>query len=250
MNSIEEIILQSGAHTSPNEGMCVMEAVAYFAGEPFSDHPDCVCPVIGAFLRSWNDGVDDAFRQRLKPYIPRVVGTADAHAEERSWLAMDWIIREYLPTWLELAKITATATALRNSPPILGPTALANVTGLLANSQKEAAAARAAARDAAWVAARVAAWAAAWDAARAAAWDAAWAATQAAAWDAAWDAAWAAAWVAARVAAWDAAWAAAWVAAWAAAWDALKPSVEKLQESAFGLLDRMIAVGANERRAA
>ena len=77
-------------------------------------------------------------------------------------------------------------------------------------SKEELAAARAAARDAAWDAARAAAWAAAWDAAR----DAAWAAAR--------DAARAAAWDAARAAAWDAAWAAARDAAWAAARDAAR----------------------------
>jgi hypothetical protein len=71
-------------------------------------------------------------------------------------------------------------------------------------SAKDLAAARAAARDAAWAAARAAAWDAAWAAARAAAraaaWDAAWDAARAAAWDAARDAAWAAARAAARAA--------------------------------------------------
>lgn len=45
------------------------------AGEKFSDRPDCVCPVIGSFLRSWNDQVGYADRQRLYPYASRVVGT-------------------------------------------------------------------------------------------------------------------------------------------------------------------------------
>jgi hypothetical protein len=44
-------------------------------GERFSDRPDCVCPVIGAFLRSWNDGVGYADRQRLEPYASLIVGT-------------------------------------------------------------------------------------------------------------------------------------------------------------------------------
>jgi hypothetical protein len=44
-------------------------------GEGFSDRPDCVCPVIGAFLRSWNDGVGYADRQRLEPYASLIVGT-------------------------------------------------------------------------------------------------------------------------------------------------------------------------------
>ena len=61
-------------------------------------------------------------------------------------------------------------------------------------TRAELAAARAAARDAAWDAARAAARAAAWDAARAAAWDAAWNAARDAAWAAARDAARDAAW--------------------------------------------------------
>lgn len=44
-------------------------------GERFSDRPGCVCPVLGAFLRSWNDGVGYADRQRLEPYASLVVGT-------------------------------------------------------------------------------------------------------------------------------------------------------------------------------
>jgi hypothetical protein len=44
-------------------------------GERFSDRPDCVCPVIGAFLRSWNDAVGYADRQRLEPYASLVVDT-------------------------------------------------------------------------------------------------------------------------------------------------------------------------------
>ncbi len=44
-------------------------------GEPFSDRPDCVCQVIGSFLRSWNDAVGYADRQRLEPYASLVVGT-------------------------------------------------------------------------------------------------------------------------------------------------------------------------------
>jgi len=46
-------------------------------GERFSDRPNCVCPVIGSFLRAWNDGVGYADRQRLEPYASLVVGTGD-----------------------------------------------------------------------------------------------------------------------------------------------------------------------------
>ena len=52
-------------------------------GERFSDRPDCVCPVIGSFLRSWNDAVGYADRQRLEPYASRVVGTAGSRRVSR-----------------------------------------------------------------------------------------------------------------------------------------------------------------------
>jgi hypothetical protein len=44
-------------------------------GERFSDSPHCVCRVIAAFLRGWNDRAGYADRQRLRPYASRVVGT-------------------------------------------------------------------------------------------------------------------------------------------------------------------------------
>jgi hypothetical protein len=44
-------------------------------GERFTDRPRCVDPVVGAFLRSWNDGVGYADRQRLEPYASLVVDT-------------------------------------------------------------------------------------------------------------------------------------------------------------------------------
>ena len=47
--------LSAGAHEHVDEGACLMEAVSYVAGEPWSDKPTCACPVLGAFLRTWND---------------------------------------------------------------------------------------------------------------------------------------------------------------------------------------------------
>jgi hypothetical protein len=52
-----------------------MELASMLAGEPFSDDPDCACPVISAYMRTWNDGLPYAERQKLKPYAARAVGT-------------------------------------------------------------------------------------------------------------------------------------------------------------------------------
>ena len=52
-----------------------MEMASMLAEEPFSDHPPSVCPVIGAFLRVYNDAVDDDRRQDLYGYAAKVVGS-------------------------------------------------------------------------------------------------------------------------------------------------------------------------------
>jgi hypothetical protein len=282
---LEPLKLGRGSHVPPSNGLvnaCVMEAVAYVAGEPFSDHPTCASPVITSFLVSWNDAMDDVDRQMLKPYIVRLVGTntGKRHEEQRAWMLTDWLARECAPAWMRLAGLAAQAELLKALAPLTSAASARKAQPVLDAARKDSDAARdaawAAAWDAAWAAARDAAWAAAGDAARAAARDAARAAARAAARDAAWaaagdaaraaarDAAWAAAGDAARAAArdaaraaaWDAARAAAWAAAraaagdaaraaaWAAARDALAPTTRGLQRSALLLLDRMIAVSA------
>jgi hypothetical protein len=52
-----------------------MELCSMLAGEPFTDHPAAVCPVIGALLRNYNDTIDDARRQDLFAYASLAVGT-------------------------------------------------------------------------------------------------------------------------------------------------------------------------------
>src|SRR5579885_842457 len=170
---IESLELKSGGHVKNSKEFCVMEAVAYVAGEPWSDHPQCACPILSSFMRSWNDSLDDATRQKLKPYIPRLVGTNDGNSDRRGWMFLDWLSRECAPALLELAQLNEHAKALRELPEIVDSASLASAQMKLAEASKAAAATRAAAWDAAWAAAAggagAAAWAAAGDAARAAA---------------------------------------------------------------------------------
>lgn len=53
------------------------------AGERFSDRPATVSRVIAAFLRTYNDGVDDDRRQDLYPLASLIVGTASTRGVER-----------------------------------------------------------------------------------------------------------------------------------------------------------------------
>jgi hypothetical protein len=233
--------LADGAHEPPEDGgvvACAMEAAAYIAGEPWSDHPECVCPVIAAFMRSWNDALPDTDRTALLlPLIPKTIGTrgSTALANRRATMAADWLVRVHTSAWLRLAGLDAQADALASLPEI---TDFAKTPGLMTTLEavrKDAAAAReaawSAAGAAAWDAARAAAWSADWDAAGAAAREAAWSAAGDADWDADWDAARAAAGADARDAAWS--------AARAAAGEKLPATTKELQANAVLLVERM-----------
>jgi hypothetical protein len=82
-----------GKHLAPEHGACVVELASMLAGEPFSDRPQSVCPFIGAFLRAYNDALDDRRRQDLYPVASAVVGTEtcrDAVVAERIGLLARW----------------------------------------------------------------------------------------------------------------------------------------------------------------
>src|SRR4051812_33719151 len=96
---LSTLVLKGGAHSSLEQGACVMEAVAFVAGEPHSDTPSCASEAIGAFMRSWNDSLNDTDRQMLKPLIPKLVGSKASAAIEskRAYLAVDWYVRVFTP---------------------------------------------------------------------------------------------------------------------------------------------------------
>src|SRR2546430_2577049 len=74
--SHQTIKLSKGKHSAPAHGTCVMELASMLGGEPFSDHPRSVSRPIAAFLRGYNDLVDDARRQDLYRFASAAVGTA------------------------------------------------------------------------------------------------------------------------------------------------------------------------------
>src|ERR1051326_4106871 len=121
---LEGITLKAGGHSSRGiASVCAMEAVAWLAGEPHSDQPQCACPVIGAFMRSWNDNIrDDETRTALlRPLLPALIGTRATKAVElrRSYLALDWLARECAPAWLSLRDdLKVHAVALRGLAPL------------------------------------------------------------------------------------------------------------------------------------
>lgn len=114
------LILERGAHKR-GQGMDVMEAAAHLAGEPLSDHPQCVSPVIAAFLRRSNDRMETERRNRvLKPLIPLVLHTRGTEEQERvrMYLCADWAVREAAPMVLD-REYPGHAARLRALPPIV-----------------------------------------------------------------------------------------------------------------------------------
>ena len=55
--SHQTVRLARGRHDSPSHGVCVMELASMLAGERFTDSPRSVCPVVAAFMRTYNDAI-------------------------------------------------------------------------------------------------------------------------------------------------------------------------------------------------
>ncbi len=224
-----------------------MEAVAYVAGETHTDHPECACPVISAFVRSWNDALQfDEDRQRLLGgFVFRLVGTKATEDIEEEWRIMSarWFVTVFTPTMLDLVpslrkhaealrglkttyvhenKVLEALTAARKAAKkaVSHASWMASGNAALANTLRAAwDTAGHVSEDVLTVTGWMAKWNTGWDAARVATVDA----LGNAAWDAARDAAREAVMCSAEDDAWNAAWEAAedalGHAAWDAAWD-------------------------------
>ncbi|SRR5581483_968938 len=99
----QTITLSQGKHGSPEDGVCVVELASILAGEPFTDHPQSVCPVIGAFLRAYNDRIDDGRRGDLYAYAAKVVGSRASQGVQhaRAERLSAWALELHWSRWLQ-----------------------------------------------------------------------------------------------------------------------------------------------------
>ena len=218
--------LAAGAHPD-GSAMCAMEAIAFIAGEPVTDHPACTAPVIAAFIRTWSDGLPQTERDALiRPFLPRLVGTGGSEALERRRVARvaDWLVRTHVPAWFHLAKLIVEGDELADLPALQDVGDLASLCDHLKRARKRAAVANLTLRQ-----------------------------TGSEVRNAAWDAAHRAAWVTVRhaleaagprvlAAGWDAAHAAAYAAARAYGKAPLEPTRRALQDTARELVEDLIAM--------
>lgn len=82
-SSHQTVRLARGRHPTRHAGVCVMELASMLGHEPFSDRSRSISPTIGAFLRTYNDGIDDDRRQDLYAVAAAIVGTAARRPVER-----------------------------------------------------------------------------------------------------------------------------------------------------------------------
>lgn len=102
-----DIVLTKGGHFTREEGMCLMEAVAYIGGSGHTDRPDCACPVVTEFAIEVNDNIDDdnIRNAALKPVIRNILNsdTDDRGVlKDRSFHLAKGVVTTFLPMLLSV----------------------------------------------------------------------------------------------------------------------------------------------------
>jgi len=99
-----------------------MSAISYYAGYAWSDHPECVDPVIRALCVRLNDALpSDAERGRIiGPHLLAPLGTAQGTEMTiaRAFVCADTAVRVCAPRALDAAGMPAEAQKLRDLPEI------------------------------------------------------------------------------------------------------------------------------------
>jgi hypothetical protein len=115
MENIWNFDLKRGNGHNPKDGACLMDAVSWFEYGTLGDHPECTCDVIAAYCRDINDAMTDVGRQKLKIFIPRLIGTTDKAVRKDRVEYLVWqAIRVFAPFWLDKAGMKNEAEQLRN----------------------------------------------------------------------------------------------------------------------------------------
>ena len=107
--------LSAGKHKSPSDGMCVMEMVAFLAGDKWTDEPACASPIVTTFCQVINDQMPQAFRDKLQGYVPRLIGTASPEHDLERAVFLAWrAVKVHAPISLDKAGLRDEAEKLRN----------------------------------------------------------------------------------------------------------------------------------------
>lgn len=125
---LENFELASGSHTAFEKGACIMEMVSYLADEPWSDHPQCACPILTRVAIQLNDTFKPPHRQLLKPLIPLLLNSLGSEETRiaRKRLIYWRNVSALYPVILDVLKLDALASQLRAFKNTLPDMALAS----------------------------------------------------------------------------------------------------------------------------
>jgi hypothetical protein len=128
------VVIEPHGHPRRGTRLSVLELAAWLAGEPHSDDPVNVSPVLRVYARELAAGLDDEHRQSLRDRASRLAGTGafdDRSEHRRSWLLADRLLRVHAPTWLGAAGLSESADRLRRLSSIESDTQLVRGVHLL-----------------------------------------------------------------------------------------------------------------------
>ena len=113
---------------SPETGGCWMSALSKYSGERWSDHPDCVCPLIASLCIKLNDMLpsDKARGEVIGPHLLEPIGTRTKDCTitgQRRWHLVDAAVRRFAPAALRAANLEAQAETLEALPIVTQATA-------------------------------------------------------------------------------------------------------------------------------
>lgn len=80
ISNIWKYDLRRSSTDHPANGACLFDAGMWLVYGRIGDNPPCSCPIIRRYAIGLNDMMPDDQRQRLKPFILRVVGNRDPGA--------------------------------------------------------------------------------------------------------------------------------------------------------------------------
>lgn len=112
---LSTVVIEPRSHPRRGSRLTILELAGWLAGEPHTDDPATVSPVLRVYVRELAAGVDDPLRQSLRDQASRLAGTGafdEVTERRRSWLLADRLLRLHAATWLGAAGLTESADRL------------------------------------------------------------------------------------------------------------------------------------------
>jgi hypothetical protein len=138
-----------GPAARSDAGQPARDGAAHVAGTENVGPPARGSPIARAFLHDWSGRLPDSkprTRDRLMASLAPLVEAAtdsDAGERRRFWMLIDWLVRQFAPAWLRLAKLDAEADALMSLEEIDSPERAGSAIGTVVSAKARATVSRA-----------------------------------------------------------------------------------------------------------